>query len=920
MQKIRIDFDNPGLPQHISAVENDSQSRFFQATLYENGKAYTAPEGATYSIMYRGFGPQNQGWYDTINDGAGKRAACAVSGNVVTCEIARQALQVPGHVSIVLCVTTGKGYMLKSWPIECDCKNDRYDSTAEIQSFFYITQVSNADWTQAIQAVEELKNTIDPTLSLSGKAADAAKVGEAVGKVEEDIDDVDELLFSGVDTVKSKNGFIDNQFNVKNSTGWNHVFVPLELVADGVKIRKTGNNLRGYSNKVPAYAFYDKDKALINAEYGVYYSKVIYIPENAYYMMCNSSDGEFELKFESVIKKINNASRIAKDQYVECTGEEITGYGLYGSGSLYQNQNSKIRRIKLKKGFSYCFDFKTSFLLSDFEVSSVNSNASKNKDMSSIDFENLTDYKYMYFDSVNAGNDLRRKVYVKKVQTFSYKEMLISGTGKGLFTFDAIPVRKGDIVTVKRNINSEASNALYFSNVKRTDSTIEAVGIHFTENIVELIAENDWNGFTSWSDDETGYEYSYEITVKHKLNDSQSQLRVGNSVIVSAKNSSIEDKMLSDFVCDGVNDEVQIKQAIDIVKFKNGSVILCDGDYFIDKFDDYTINGMSEKVAICLHNDTKKSGGVSIEGASKGKPCRTIIHVNERAFNDVGEKVPSIFGGGNIGTGYHGGFGFNLSNVSIEIPNSNNPCIAVNYQHLYWGIINECDLSVIGFGQDVIPCENLIGLRGWAGWSDGRIIGVYDVYAKGFRVGFQLGGEHVICERLGTRYCYTAYSFGEYPLDFGSGAQVHPITLINCCDEHSATLPKFYNSGNADSRNAGRCQVDFIGFNIEYYPLITGTPIIGAMEEINGGWVGRIEYTVENNENNSDVSLPFWADGHGKNFRTLNMAQCQIGTTALRNTFSPNYMQQYFDTDLNRVVYCKEPSTKTWIDSNGNIV
>lgn len=213
MQKIRIDFDNPGLPQHISAVENDSQSRFFQATLYENGKAYTAPEGAAYSIMYRGFGPQNQGWYDTINDGAGKRAACTVSGNVVTCEIARQALQVPGHVSIVLCVTTGKGYMLKSWPIECDCKNDRYDSTVEIQSFFYVTQISNESWTQAIQAVEELKNTIDPTLSVSGKAADAAKVGEVVnaeaerakgvesqikedlGKQEKEINSVKDLFF-----------------------------------------------------------------------------------------------------------------------------------------------------------------------------------------------------------------------------------------------------------------------------------------------------------------------------------------------------------------------------------------------------------------------------------------------------------------------------------------------------------------------------------------------------------------------------------------------------------------------------------------------------------------------------------------------------------------------------------------------------
>lgn len=206
MQKIRIDFDNPGLPQHISAVENDSQSRFFQATLYENGKAYTAPEGAAYSIMYRGFGPQNQGWYDTINDGAGKRAACAVSGNVVTCEIARQALQVPGHVSIVLCVTTGNGYMLKSWPIECDCKNDRYDSTVEIQSFFYVTQISNESWTQAIQAVEELKNTIDPTLSLSGKAADAKATGDAVGALKEDLGN---FIYTGKFDTESK-------YSVKN--------------------------------------------------------------------------------------------------------------------------------------------------------------------------------------------------------------------------------------------------------------------------------------------------------------------------------------------------------------------------------------------------------------------------------------------------------------------------------------------------------------------------------------------------------------------------------------------------------------------------------------------------------------------------------------------------------------------------------
>lgn len=180
MREIKIDFDNPGLPQRLDVVENDAQSRFFKAVLYKDGKTYAAPSGATYSIMYRGFGPQNEGWYDTINDGAGKRAACSVSGNVVTCEIARQALRVPGHVSVVLCVTGSNGYMLHGWPIDCNCRNDNYTGGTSVESFFYITQITNADWTSAIQTWEELKNMIDPTLSLSGKAADAAKVGEAI--------------------------------------------------------------------------------------------------------------------------------------------------------------------------------------------------------------------------------------------------------------------------------------------------------------------------------------------------------------------------------------------------------------------------------------------------------------------------------------------------------------------------------------------------------------------------------------------------------------------------------------------------------------------------------------------------------------------------------------------------------------------
>lgn len=180
MQQIRIDFDNPGLPQSLGVVEGESQSRIFQATLYKSGAAYTAQAGAVYSIMYRGFGPQNEGWYDTIEDGAGKRAACTVSGNIVTCELARQALRVPGHLTVVLCVTDAKGYMLKSWPIMADVRNDGYEDTVEVESFFYITQITSAEWAKAFAAWEDFKATIDPTLSLPGKAADSKATGDAI--------------------------------------------------------------------------------------------------------------------------------------------------------------------------------------------------------------------------------------------------------------------------------------------------------------------------------------------------------------------------------------------------------------------------------------------------------------------------------------------------------------------------------------------------------------------------------------------------------------------------------------------------------------------------------------------------------------------------------------------------------------------
>lgn len=182
MQQIKIDFDNPGLPQHLEAMEGDAQSRFFQATLYRSGAAYTPPAGVAYSIMYRGFGEQNQGWYDTIEDDTGKRDACVASGNVVTCEIDRHALIVPGHVSIVLCITNDRGYMLKSRPILTDARNDNYNDTVEVESYFRITGKTSAWWLQNKKEVQDLVNMATAEATKAENSANASATSAAASK------------------------------------------------------------------------------------------------------------------------------------------------------------------------------------------------------------------------------------------------------------------------------------------------------------------------------------------------------------------------------------------------------------------------------------------------------------------------------------------------------------------------------------------------------------------------------------------------------------------------------------------------------------------------------------------------------------------------------------------------------------------
>lgn len=221
MQTLKMDFQSQSAPPVVPVMQYDAQSRFIGITLYNGGVPYEAPEGANYTVQYLGPGANNMGWYDTITLPSGTRKAVIVdsaSKNVVTLELAEQALRVSGNVFVNLCVVTNTGYMLKTFPILCRVTGAAFPDTVAVQSFFYVTGITSEQWLAYVTACQDAqkraedaaaKFVTDPTLSISGKAADAKATGSKITAVEKNIAEkipVGVNIKNFLDTSALKNG------------------------------------------------------------------------------------------------------------------------------------------------------------------------------------------------------------------------------------------------------------------------------------------------------------------------------------------------------------------------------------------------------------------------------------------------------------------------------------------------------------------------------------------------------------------------------------------------------------------------------------------------------------------------------------------------------------------------------------------
>ncbi len=175
MQTIYLDlFQKTQIPP-LHATQRDV-GRKFKAVFTNGAEPYPIPEDVQLSVWYSG--TSGAGHYSSIAE----RSAFAVDGNTVTVELIAQMLVNKGKGELNLVLNGADGSQLGMWIILYEVEPLPGADSQEAQQYFDAFAEVTAQAMTAAASAEHAAQTFvtDPTLSISGKAADAAAVGTAL--------------------------------------------------------------------------------------------------------------------------------------------------------------------------------------------------------------------------------------------------------------------------------------------------------------------------------------------------------------------------------------------------------------------------------------------------------------------------------------------------------------------------------------------------------------------------------------------------------------------------------------------------------------------------------------------------------------------------------------------------------------------
>ncbi len=436
----------------------------------------------------------------------------------------------------------------------------------------------------------------------------------------------------------------------------------------------------------------------------------------------------------------------------------------------------------------------------------------------------------------------------------------------------------------------------------------------------------------------TNNKHSGQITVQYSIPFKETLKTSQQYVYVAASNSTDSAKSVASYVCNGTNDELVIQSAINYANINSiGEVRLAEGDYYIDSFPRNDPSGVNIALAFGTDGTTNKTCSVKLTGGGYGGLRKygtysevfkgAVIHVTQSCYDSLsGTAQYAIIGVYTPGgSRIYPSVKLAVENISFKIPANQKKiicvdgwyCTALSFDNLHCMAITVQGGSGTGNippSKLVVAVEGCIGIRG----LQGDCYGVNNIWRNtfvwGFYEGFSVTGEHIVAENLGARFCNYGYTFGVCDGRSWTGSLTHPNTLINCCDELNFNLPLFGATGIYSNGVNGKQYVNLIDYNMEwrseYYSVLGGD----RAKEIEGYTAyGSIVYTNRTEVGHS-VETRFWETGYGKNVKTINGMHASGGTSELRRTYIPNYMQTYYDTTLNKLLVY---DGSNWRDATG---
>ena len=166
---LRVDLLDPGAPQIIHAVQDDSNSRKIAFNIYAGGAQWAVPDGTLVTVRYKK--PDGTaGFYDTLPDGS--TPAATIDGNVVTVALVPQAFTVCGNVPVQIKLYDSAGASIATFAVVMHVSANVVSDAEIVSSDYY--SVLTKQIADVLAAAEGIPGQVSAAQAAAEQAASSA--------------------------------------------------------------------------------------------------------------------------------------------------------------------------------------------------------------------------------------------------------------------------------------------------------------------------------------------------------------------------------------------------------------------------------------------------------------------------------------------------------------------------------------------------------------------------------------------------------------------------------------------------------------------------------------------------------------------------------------------------------------------------